>query len=168
MDRRALLMAAGVTAVLPSFAAAETDEEVDFLFVQAAAKISLKDGLLRLETANPHTLYFSDRPDKISGILPTKDFVEHWDEGTDNFQEEPPNAVLVLHQDDKPHVSVVVLRDPVYADGNLTYKVEVTDGQKEIEGGWSTLFIDLIGRPLTPLSFAGVRRRTRRRVMWAR
>lgn len=32
------------------------------------------------------------------------------------------------------------------------------------EGDASSLFIDIIGRPLTPLSVGGVRRRTRRRV----
>ncbi len=36
------------------------------------------------------------------------------------------------------------------------------------EGDASSLFIDVIGRPLTPLSAGGVRRRTRRRVVYTR
>jgi len=51
-------------------------------------------------------------------------------------------------------------------DGDdLLYDVAVLEGNQSAEGDASSLFIDTIGRPLTPLSVGGVRRRTRRRVV---
>jgi len=48
-------------------------------------------------------------------------------------------------------------------DGTLIYDVEVLKGNATAVGEVSAVFIDVIGRPLTPLSVAGSRRRARRR-----
>ncbi len=40
------------------------------------------------------------------------------------------------------------------------------EGQVPATAGLASLFIDIIGMPLTPLSFAGARRRTWRRAVW--
>ena len=166
MNRREVLVAASGVALAASAARAtsDSDEVVDFLFVQTAPAIRLSDGVLRLNGANPHTLYFSDRPERIFGRVTTEDFVEHWGTGADSFKSDPPNAVLTFHDAEDPTEVVVVLRDPRMEGGNLVYDVEVLDGPKELSGDSASLFIDVIGRPLTPLSFGGVRRRTRRRV----
>jgi len=47
---------------------------------------------------------------------------------------------------------------------DLLYEVALLEGNQNAEGDDSSLFIDTIGRPLTPLSVGGVRRRTRPRV----
>jgi hypothetical protein len=57
----------------------------------------------------------------------------------------------------------VVLKAPKLEGNDLVYHVEVIDGQNSLIGQENSLFIDIIGRPLTPLSFAGVARRTSRR-----
>jgi hypothetical protein len=43
------------------------------------------------------------------------------------------------------------------------YTVEILDGEMPASGGLNSLFIDAIGRPLSPVSVCGVRRRERRR-----
>jgi hypothetical protein len=139
-------------------------ERVDFLFVQNAQGVSLKDGSLRLKGVAPDTLYFSDRPDRIVGRVTTEKYVEHWGVGGNSFAEDPPNAVLSISHGLEPQDIVVVLRNPKLDGSDLFYDVEVLDGKKTTTGGASALFIDVIGAPLTPLSVAGVRRRTRRRV----
>ena len=48
-------------------------------------------------------------------------------------------------------------------DAALVYDVEVLEGNASAVGEASSLFIDVIGRPLTPLSFAGATRRVARR-----
>ncbi|MEZ4518713.1 MAG: hypothetical protein R3C44_18490 [Chloroflexota bacterium] len=58
---------------------------------------------------------------------------------------------------------VVVLQDPILDGDTFSYQVEILDGEMPASGGASTLFIDMIGRPLTPVSIAGVHRRGRRR-----
>jgi hypothetical protein len=48
----------------------------------------------------------------------------------------------------------------------LTFDVRVLEGDLAGGDGPAAVFIDIIGMPLTPLSFAGVARRTARRAAW--
>ena len=90
----------------------------------------------------------------------------NWDKGEDSFKAVPPNGAICIMGDDAKHVEVVVeLKNPVLKDGNLSYEVEVLDGKLPESGGACSLFVDVVGRPLTPVSVAGVARRTTRRVV---
>jgi hypothetical protein len=60
---------------------------------------------------------------------------------------------------------VVVLTEPSLEDDVLTYNVSILQGADVAAGGACSLFIDIIGRPLTPVSYAGVERRTMRRAI---
>lgn len=138
--------------------------EVQYLLVQTAPSMSYADGSLTLESVHDMTLYFADRPDRIAGWLPTAEQVADWGVGDDSFASDPPNADLsVVSGEDEVQV-VVVLTNPVLADGNLTYDIEILEGKMRASGGPSSLFIDVVGAPLTPVSVAGVSRRTSRRV----
>ena len=115
---------------------------------------------MTLRGVNPVTIAFSDRPDRFAGHMPTRNFVPMWSEGKDSFLKDAPNATLSV-LDDKNVTSVVVtLRNPKYADGDLTYDVQFLEGAPPPHGGAASLFIDVIGMPLTPMSYAGVARRT--------
>jgi hypothetical protein len=131
--------------------------------VQSAREVSLASNVLTLRGVNPSTLYFSDRPERIVGRFTTGEFVAEWDKGSDSFKSNPPNATLAVLDHDEPKEVVVVLNRPRLSDGDLVYDVEVIDGAKTLDGGAASLFIDTIGRPLTPMSYAGVARRTSRR-----
>jgi hypothetical protein len=161
------LGAASLVAVLlvcSSPQAAEKDKTgkktVDFLFVQNAESVTLKDGVLTLKGVSPDTLYFSDRPNRIAGRITVADFVKQWSKGKDSFKSNPPNAVLTVLENPTPKDIVVILKDPRIEGDDLVYSVEVTDGEKAVKGEASALFIDIIGRPATPLSFAGAARRS--------
>jgi hypothetical protein len=65
--------------------------------------------------------------------------------------------------DDVPENAVVVIQEPSLNGGELTYAIETLDGTVPDRAGPVTLFIDPFGRPLSPVSVAGVRRRERRR-----
>lgn len=54
---------------------------------------------------------------------------------------------------------VVVLKDPVLEENSLTYTIEVLNGDMPGSGNNISMFIDIIGMPLTPISYAGVARR---------
>jgi hypothetical protein len=58
---------------------------------------------------------------------------------------------------------VVVIRDPAIDDGSISYAFEELEGSVPASSGPATLFIDPLGRPLSPVSVAGVHRRERRR-----
>ena len=135
------------------------------MFVQTAQGVRSDGSALTLTGVTPSTLYFSDRPQRIVGHMATSDFVELWGEGANSFEEDPPNAVLAFLQpgDEAPEDAVVVIREPRLDNGELTYAIETLDGEVPAEAGPITLFIDPFGRPLSPVSVCGVRRRERRR-----
>lgn len=135
------------------------------MFVQIARNVTSDQSSLTLKDVSPSTLYFSDRPERVVGHMTTEQFVEQWTEGPNSFFEDPPNAVLsyVGTGEDTPSDAVVVLRDPVATGSSLTYSIEVLDGTVPAESGAVTLFIDPLGRPLSPVSLAGMNRRDRRR-----
>ena len=62
-----------------------------------------------------------------------------------------------------PEDAVVVIQDP-HLDGDaLTYSITLLDGTVPTATGPCALFIDPLGRPLSPGSVAGMHRRERRR-----
>ena len=56
--------------------------------------------------------------------------------------------------------AVVVLKSPKLEGDKLTFDVQVLEGNLNGADGPAAVFIDIIGLPRTPLSFAGVARRT--------
>ena len=124
--------------------------------------MSYADGTLTMERLGPTALIFSDRPDRVTGHIPSGEFIGSWDQGKDSFASNPPNAVLSVFLPDAVHDVVVVLTDPQYDGADLTYQVEILDGEMPEAGGETALFIDMIGRPMSPVSLAGMNRRDRR------
>jgi hypothetical protein len=124
--------------------------------------MSYDDGVVTLHGLTPTALMFSDRPDRVTGHIPSKEFVASWDQGEDSFASNPPNAVLSIFQPDEVHDVVVVLTEPELNGSDLSYQVEILDGEMPVTGGECALFIDVIGRPLSPVSVAGMHRRDRR------
>jgi hypothetical protein len=142
------------------------------LFVQNAASVEIGAGgrTLTLKGFSPTTLFFSDRPVRIAGHYRTEEYLQFWKAGPDSFLKDPPNATLSAFQKGKDELSdvVVTLRNPRVSGSDLTYDIVVVSGALPPAGaGPVSLFIDIIGLPFTPLSFAGVARRTAyRTVVW--
>lgn len=145
-------------------------KQADFLFVQSSDGMTFDKATnkLTLTGVSPVTVFFTDRPDRIAGNMKTAAFIPLWSEGQDSFKADPPNADVSLLEGGKLRQIVVVLQEPVLADDNLTYTVKVLQGEMPANGTEVSVFIDIIGMPLTPLSFAGARRRAWRRAYWYR
>lgn len=171
---RAILAAALVAAVLPALAQKAEQAPAhmaQLLFVQNASSVELGAGgrTLTLKGLSPTTLFFSDRPVRIAGHYGTEEYLDFWKNGPDSFLKDPPNATLSVFQKGKDELSdvVVTLRNPRVSGSDITYDVVVISGALPQAGGPVSLFIDIIGLPFTPLSFAGVARRTAyRTVVW--
>jgi hypothetical protein len=135
---------------------------VPSLLVLNSQGVSLKGGKLTLAGVSPNAIVFADRPFRSAGHDLTARIVEDWGTGSDNFAKDPPNATIPAFKKDGSSVSdaVVVLKSPKLEGGNLTFDVDVLEGDVADADGPASLFIDIIGRPLTPLSFAGAARRT--------
>lgn len=141
-------------------------DKIEALFVQSARGMTSSDGSVTFHGLSHSTLFFSDRPQRVVGHMSSKKFVDQWGEGEDSFAEDPPNAVISFLEDDEapPEEVTVEIQDPEIDRDTLTYKIIVLDGKLPAKAGPCSLFIDPIGRPLSPVSVAGVRRRERRRM----
>jgi hypothetical protein len=157
----AAALVASATPLRPALA--QGAKEADFLFVQNAKSMSYDkaSGKLTLLGVSPVTIFFTDRPERIAGNMPTSVFVPFWSDGKDSFAKDAPNANLsVLEKGSAVADIVVTLRNPILKGDNLSYQVAILEGNMPAKGGPASLFIDVIGMPLTPVSYAGVARRT--------
>lgn len=169
--RRTFLLAASAVATaagsLISGSGLAAGDMADFLFVQTADSMTYDKATnkLTLVDAATSTLFFTDRPERIAGNMKTAAFVPFWSTGKDSFLSDPPNADLSILDGKELRQVVVVLRDPQLAGNDLSYTVEIIDGEMPEKGTDVSVFIDIIGMPLTPLSYAGVARRSFRRAV---
>jgi hypothetical protein len=141
------------------------DGIVELLFVQEAAGAELRENSLILKNVRPLTLFFADRPEDIAGYLTYQEYVDLVYKGPDNFEEDPPNATLMILDGDALIPVVLELSSkPQMVDGDMVYSsVNIINGEPPAAGKTAVLFIDTVGRPLSPVSIAGVHRRHRRR-----
>jgi hypothetical protein len=144
-----------------SLAAEKKAKKADLLFVQNAKDISVDGERLILKGVSPTVLFFTDRPERIAGHMTNERYLQLWKEdGKDSFLKDPPNATLSVFAGDKVADLVVTLRNPQFKGDEVTYDIKVIKGKLPEKGGPCAVFIDIIGMPLTPVSYAGAARRT--------
>ncbi|MGJ7509292.1 hypothetical protein [Variovorax sp. GT1P44] len=165
----ATLLASASTLTSALAQTADGVKQADFLFVQTAKAMTYDKatGLLTLKGVSPVTVFFSDRPERIAGNMQTAAFVPFWTKGMgkDSFLSDPPNADISMVEGSTLHQIVAVLQSPALKGDTLSYTIRVLDGKVPAKSAEVSLFIDVIGMPLTPLSYAGVARRGYRRAV---
>jgi hypothetical protein len=133
------------------------------LIVMNAAGATLDDSKLTLTGIAPSAIIFADRPTRAAGHALTVHLLEEWGSAADaSFAKDPPNATVSAFNKDGSLTrdAVVVLKSPSMQGDKLTFEVQVLEGDLKGADGPASVFIDIIGMPWTPLSFAGVARRT--------
>jgi hypothetical protein len=141
--------------------AAVSPEIVPSLFVLNSRGATLQGDALTLTGVTPNSIIFADRPVRAAGHQLTADIIADWGTGDDSFAKNPPNAtVSVFSKDGSVKDAVVVLKNPKLDGDKLTFNVQTLEGNLNGADGAAAVFIDIIGRPFTPLSFAGVARRS--------
>jgi hypothetical protein len=147
---------------------APKSEVVPSLIVLNSRGATLQGDVLTLTGVTPNSIVFADRPVRAAGHAMTADIIAEWGVATpgaqtaDNasFAKDPPNAtVSVFSKDGSVKDAVVVLKSPKLEGEKLTFNVQVLEGDLNGGDGPASIFIDIIGRPLTPVSFAGAARR---------
>ena len=109
------------------------------------------------------TVCFTDRPARMAGHMQTSKLIPLWSQGKDSFLKDNPNATLSIFGGDNVSDLVVELSNPQLSGNDLTYDAHILEGTPPVNGGACALFIDIIGMPATPMSYAGVARRSFRR-----
>jgi len=155
--------AASASPVITWTATGAQSKNVDVLFVQNAKSVSFTEGKLVLRGVNPVTVCFTDRPARMAGHMQTSRFVPLWSQGKDSFLKDNPNATLSVFSGDNVADLVVELSNPQLSGDDLTYDARLLEGTPPANGGACSLFIDVIGMPATPMSYAGAARRAYRR-----
>jgi hypothetical protein len=153
-------------ATLVSPALAE-DEACDMLFVQDAKAMVFDGSQLTLKDANPNIIFFCDRPVRTAGHMTRDAFMKLVTEGENSFADNPPNAAvsIVGAKDEVTEVVVTLSKMPQVRGNDMVFPIKVIDGKLPQTGETVIMFIDPIGRPMSPTSRAGVHRRHRRRAV---
>jgi hypothetical protein len=140
-------------------------EEIEAMFAQVAREMMTEGARVKFFGLAPATLFFSDRPQHVVGHLSAKQFVEEWDKGENSFAADPPNAVISFldANGETPEDAIVVLKEPRLEGDRISYSVEILEGSLPARADSVSIFIDPFGRPLSPVSAAGMHRRARRR-----
>jgi hypothetical protein len=156
----------GATSAPPPGKSVVKANMVPSLFVMNARGASLQGQTLTLAGVSLNSIVFADRPVRAAGHLLTQHLLEEWTEGS--FAKDPPNATVSVLSKDGASIrdAVVELRDPHLDGDRLTFDVRVLEGDLAGADGPASVFVDIIGLPFTPLSFAGVARRSARRAYW--
>src|SRR6266496_195962 len=155
--------APGANPLITWTASGKQSKKVDVLFVQNAKNVSSNKGKLVLRGVNPVTVCFTDRPARMAGHMQTSKLVPLWSQGKDSFLKDNPNATLSIFRGDNVSDLVVELSNPQLSGNDLTYDAHILEGTPPANGGACALFIDIIGMPATPMSYAGAARRGYRR-----
>jgi hypothetical protein len=139
------------------------------LIVMTADGATLAGDKLTLTGVATNSIIFADRPVRAAGHALTAHLLQEWESGSEgSFAKDPPNATVSAFSKDGSVIrdAVVVLKNPNIAGERLTFDVQVLEGDLKGADGAASVFIDIIGLPFTPLSYAGVARRTARRAAW--
>ncbi len=136
-------------------------EIVPSLFVLNSRGATLQGDTLTLTGVTPHSIIFADRPVRSAGHAAHRGYHRGLGRGRGQLYQESPNAtVSVFSKDGSVKDAVVVLKSPKLEGDKLTFNVQTLEGDLTGGDGGAALFIDIIGRPMSPMSFAGVGRRT--------
>jgi len=174
-------LALGALGILPGLSAAQDaisapgsktigvakQEIVPSLIVLNADGAALDGETLTLTGVSKNAIIFADRPVRSAGHALTAHLIEEWGDGSQSFAKDPPNATVSVLASDASSVTdaVVVLKSPKLDGDKLTFNVQVLEGSLKSDGP-AAIFIDIIGLPRTPVSFAGAARRTAYRGAW--
>jgi hypothetical protein len=105
---------------------------------------TLQGNILTMTDVGSNSIVFADRPFRAAGHVLTKDFLKEWDEGSDSFAKDPPNATISVlsAEGDSVEDAVVTLKSPKLEGGKLTFEVAVLEGGLSKATGPASLFID--------------------------
>ena len=154
MNRRVALIPVAIGVLLALYpvaklATAQPKPAASLLFVQMAQKIDYKktdasSGVMTLYDVPPQTMFFTDRPNRVVGNVPTNAFVSKWttDKGPGGFASNPPNAAVTVFQSDGAKTAIVELRNPRLDGNKLSYDVKVLQGISSTQPAEGVVFID--------------------------
>lgn len=120
-----LLMTGAVAQQGPTETDIESPQFLAILHAQSGTIAEINSTLytLQLNELADKTILFSDRPNRIVITQSIQDFVGNWTSGDDSFQVDPPNAALIL-TDDQDNVFEIELFNPQYDNNEKSLRFD--------------------------------------------
>ena len=146
-----LLKAAGAVALLILSVAAVEAKEPQWLLIQEASSARLDGQVLTLIDAEPETIAFTERPDRLVRHIDRDTYLKMWDAGIDGFAADPPNAGISSATAAGVVDAVVELRNPRVEAGNLLYDIVIVSGTVPPDATSVSVFIDSCPTSVNPL-----------------
>ena len=122
-------------------------------FVITAKEAELKGNQLTLITNSENLFAFTDRPNRKFATISMDEWTKAWNKGSDSFEKDPPNAVLVGTSTDGDEKQILIeielMSAPVKVDGGYRFQIKRmtgSDHQSVLPMGRSVLFIDDLPR----------------------
>ena len=122
----------------------KSDISIPSLAVINSRGATLQGNILTMTDVGSNSIVFADRPFRAAGHVLTKHFLKEWDEGSDSFAKDPPNATISVlgAEGDFVEDAVVTLKSPKLDGDKLTFEVTVLEGGLSKATGPASLFID--------------------------
>jgi hypothetical protein len=134
---------------------------VPSMIVLNARGAKLEGQKLTLDGISPNAIIFADRPVRSAGHALTAHLLEEWSSNApDSFAKTAPNATVSVFSKTKAGVvdAVVVLKSPKLEGDQLTFDVDVLEGNLTGGDGAASVFMDIVNLPIA--------RRTSHRGAW--
>lgn len=121
-----LLMSAAVAQLGQTESNIESPQFIAILQGQSGiiSEINSTSYTLQLNELADKTILISDRPNRIVVTQSVQDFIGNWTSGDDSFQVNPPNAALVLTDDQEEDVFEIELFNPQYDNNENTIRYD--------------------------------------------
>ncbi|MEM0909265.1 MAG: hypothetical protein AAGJ94_18015, partial [Pseudomonadota bacterium] len=111
-------------------------------FVQQASSMTYDGTTMTLSGIAPATVFFSDRPYRMTGQLTNQQFVALWQGNGGTFVGDPPNAAVSVLSNTTTAPAIVELRSAALNGDSLSYDVTVLSGELPRSADNIALFID--------------------------
>lgn len=116
--------------------------QTGYLFFQSDSEASITKNAdnsytLTLQHVPAYVSYFSNRPERVTGLIPLPKFIQLWSNssGKDSFLSIPPNvAFAMLSKSGKAQNFIATVSKPAYSDDQLQYTLNII-GKNKIETG---------------------------------
>lgn len=138
-----------LTALILSLTMTAHAAPTTIVFIQHAKSAELtqqadQSYILTLHQPSNFVSYFSDRPERLTGIIPQSKFVQLWSkQNKAKFAEVPPNIAL---ESEKINVVGTLQNPQISKNGDLSYKFKPLKADIKMQAkqnlGYTVLFID--------------------------
>ncbi|WP_136658559.1 hypothetical protein [Nitratireductor sp. XY-223] len=111
-------------------------------YVQQASSLQFDGTTLTLQGVSPSTVFFTDRPYRLTGLVSTGQFAELWNAPDGPFASNPPNAAVSVLGNIKDAPAIVELTSAEMDGVQVKYGVKVLSGELPESADNVALFVD--------------------------